>query len=111
MIINHDSSKQVRENWPLAMKVWRKLLGLNGNDSDKKKDETTAISRVFQLRLTQTDDGIWFIHVGPFVLAATAITDEALIISWSPAAVRHNVTFLKGKRITPTGGGQSRGVK
>jgi hypothetical protein len=46
------------------------------------------------LQCHQAPDGVWYLQAGVYG-PAVAVTDQWLVISFSPAAVRQNVTFLE----------------
>jgi len=98
IIIRHDGGEAVKKNWARSLAVWQTLLDLmnNGGMGDDKRKTWTDTLLSFQL--DKTGDNIAFLHVGPVVLAAGAMTDDCVLLSWSPAAVRVNLAELKSLR-------------
>jgi len=97
ILVSHDGSLEVRKVWPRVMGVWQRLLNmLNAPEPNETGLESASWGEsLFQLQLNRTEEGIWFLHVGPLVLAAGAMTDQHLVISWSAPAVAHNMAYLR----------------
>lgn len=56
-------------------------------------------------QIGSSSDGIWFVHLGPMVIASGAATDRYVVISFSPQAVRLNLQLLSA---SASGSGPSR---
>ncbi len=92
-IIQHDRSRELADNWNKVLPAWRALMRkLSRNE--RLKSAPIDLSDIFSLQLDCTEDGIWFVHVGPIVLAAAGLQDRFLVISHSPLAVRVNIRYL-----------------
>jgi len=55
---------------------------------------TETAPSIFSPRINRTEDGIWFLQLG-LIGPAVALTDEWIVISFSPYAVRTNVAHLQ----------------
>ncbi len=92
-LIQHDGSPELMENWNKILPVWQMLMRKISNN-DRLKNMPVDVSSLFSLQLDKTDDGIWFVHIGPLVLAAAGLQNKFLVISHSVLAVRVNIQYL-----------------
>jgi hypothetical protein len=99
MLIEHDRDPNLKTNWDKTMGTWRQMLRLL-NGKDEKDPNPSAWESLFNLQLDRTDDGIWFVHVGPLVLVAAGLDDNFLVLSYAVPAVQANLNHLKTVRPT-----------
>ncbi len=95
---------------PLRIPVARTVLFQIEGDAKALRDRVDHlfdfISREYLnagwLRLEHDPDGIWYLQFG-FLGPALAITDQWVVVSFSPEAVRQNVAILSPKATSPNG--------
>ncbi len=92
-VIQHDGSEELKRNWKKVLPVWQMLMRKISHN-DKIKNAPIDLGNIFSVQLDCTDDNIWFIHLGPIVLAAAGLQNQFLVISHSPLAVRVNIKYL-----------------
>jgi len=90
-LIQHDGSDELIQNWNKVLPTWRMMMRKIANNV---KNAPIDFSSIFSLQLDCTDDRIWFVHIGPLVLAAAGLQDKFLVISHSVLAVRVNIQYL-----------------
>lgn len=61
---------------------------------DKRSEDGPTIG--LRPRVDRTEDGLWHLELG-LAAPALAVTDEWIVISYSPEAVRANVAYLEGR--------------
>lgn len=80
--IDHDAPG-LRASIDKLFDVWRRRLGDTG-----------------PLKLRRAEDGVWYLHFG-LQGPAFAVTDQWVVISFSPEAVRENIAFLRSRAPSP----------
>jgi hypothetical protein len=99
MLVEHDGDPNLKANWDKTMTTWQAMLR-QLNDPEEKDQFTSAWESLFNLQLDRTEDGIWFVHVGPLVLIAAGMDDHFLVLSYAVPATQANMTYLKTVRKT-----------
>jgi hypothetical protein len=94
LIIQHDRSPDFLPTTHKILATWQRMLRAMG-ETGKKEKFTSAWETLFDLQLDQTPDGVWFLHLGPFVFLAAGLDDNFLVLSYSVPAVQLNLQHLK----------------
>ncbi len=94
IVIEHDRDASLGKNWQKILPVWQELLA-KITHSDRLKKTHISLSGLLRLQIDKTKDNIWFLHIGPLVLASAGLDDRFLVISHSVPAVRANLQYLK----------------
>jgi len=100
ILIEHDGTDQAKQNFHRFLTVWQTLLDMLNSPTQNDAKQKTWADTLFEFRLHRTNDDIWFLHVGPVILVAAAVSDHYLLLSWSPPAVRVNLVHLNRIRTT-----------
>jgi len=95
-IIPHNGGQQFGNDLARFLVCANARMKPGGAKGNSWKDQ------LLSLQLRCTDDGIWYVHFGPLVLASWAANDRYAVLSWSPHAVRLNIRRLQELERRPT---------
>ncbi len=91
--IEIDDRKAVGTAVGARLEAWGRYL-----DERAERNQTTLV----RMKVKRADDGIWYLQAG-ILGPALKVTDQYVVLSWSPEALRNALRFIEGPEMNASG--------